>query len=258
MQDDLAAFPHPLQLEHLRALLPQMMRSRGRPLTIWSRQCWTPEESELFALWAEELGVRVQILSTHESEGAHDWAQHDPELSAPARFDLIFCRDAFAGSDRKRLAARLAQHLSPGGAIIIATPGPRRSLPPCLSWGSPPGWLELRRDNVRFPAPALLCVDPHELWPMPERPRLPTLPPSAAPSPDENAVQRAAALLAAGQREQAEQLLSERLRAEPADASAWHLYADALLARGDQLQAGLALERARTLEQSQNWAPGGD
>jgi tetratricopeptide (TPR) repeat protein len=114
-------------------------------------------------------------------------------------------------------------------------------LPECLTWGIPAGWLALRAHNVRIPSPLEALPGPAD-----PRPR-----PANGPDGDVNSpLERAARLLQTGRRDEAEHLLSDLLNQDPGDVVAWFLLGEALLRRGEQVQAQLAFRRASGLKAS--------
>ena len=276
-----AFFRHPLQFDHLRGLLPQLQSSRSRPLELWCAGCSTGEEAYSLALCAEELGVSVRILATdvnpraiqmaragHYREGprtsardaASEWTAPEAlkrlirfelaslmgENPAPeaVRFDVIFCRNVLIYFERESvptILARLAGHLTPGGAIVVSPADAVLPLPQCLTWSSPAGWLTLRAKKDRFPSPFEARPGPADPEPRPAH---------GADGDANSPLEEAARLLQTGQRDEAEQLLSDLLNQDPSDVVAWFLLGEALLRRGEQVQAQLAFRRASGLTAS--------
>ena len=272
-----AFFRHPAQFEHLRVWLPSLALARRKSLSLWCAGCSTGEEAYSLALCAEEVGVRVSILATdvnpialQAAREGHYVATHrlrlpgdaaewtappllrklvrferasitgpDPTLGA-GRFDLVFLRNVLIYFDRSTVAgllARLSSHILPGGALVVSPADAVLPLPDCLWRGTVPGWLELPKARH----------DASEAGPAPPQARtvqrLPA-PVGALPIQPESHIERAARLLGSGARDEAERVLANLLNQDPDDLVAWFLLGEALLQRGERVQARLAFHRA--------------
>lgn len=276
-----AFFRHPVHFEHLRGLLPQLGRARGRTLELWCAGCSTGEEAYSLALCADELGVSVRILATDVNpraiqtaregrykdsplattgSGPEEWVAPDrlkravrfeqasitSDTPAPeaARFDLIFCRNVLIYFDRASVSGileRLAQYLAAGGAIVVSPADAVLPLPSCLTWNTPAGWLKLCSENLRVPSPKVTRIEQREL---------PELAANDAEPPVSSAIEHAARLLQSGRRDEAERMLCGLLNQDPAAVAAWFLLGEALLRRGEHVQAQLAFRRASGLKAS--------
>lgn len=161
-------------------------------------------------------------------------------------FDVIFCRNVliyFTHADATALLARIAQHLTRSGVLVVAPVDMLVPLPPSVEGTLPLGWL-------RRAVPTRRSLPPRPMVPSRRPSRRPpslrtfkrSIHPSMPPPPPE--MESAARLLGSGEFHAAEDALRDLLDGSPDDARAWFLLGEALAARGEKSQAKQAFTRA--------------
>ncbi|AUX44257.1 uncharacterized protein SOCE26_057210 [Sorangium cellulosum] len=218
-----------------------------------------PQRSAVGAPLPAEWGERVpEALRRRVRFEVASLTDAQPALGA-GPFDVIFCRNVLIYFEREqvpRLLARLAVELVPGGHLILSPAESILPLPRGLVRGPAAGWLQLGGDDR--PAPPShreLGVESAQPPSAGERrgaaagaaQALGAAPGGAAPAPGAVAqapsAEAAARLLSAGRAAEAEMVLSGLLNADPQHLEGWFLLGEALLARGERVQARAAFLR---------------
>lgn len=255
-----AFFRHREQFDALRSWLACEGRIAG-PVRAWSAGCATGEEAYSIALTARGAGANVRVLATDVSASAieharagrypprrcrglpdadpeHGWTA-PPEVRAMVElrvgslvgrlprgpFDLIFCRNVLLYFDRAGATAMLdalSRRLSRNGRLVVAPAETVIPLPVTLEADDAVGWLRRPSETVAARRSS--------------RP-----PPTIPPVP---VLDRAARRLGTGDAAAAERELRAWIDEHPSDVRAWFLLGEALLQRGEPVQARVAFEQA--------------
>ena len=272
-------FRHAEQLAFFRQrALPDRYAKVARPVRVWCAACSTGEEAWSLAICADLAAVPCEITATdvdpvsiahaqraeyradraegipssHRGSRNASW-QPDAKLRQRVRFvsrslldgapprmggyDFVFCRNVliyFSFEEGVQIVKALQDAVAPDGALVLSPVEALLRVPGRCPPDLPLGWLcEIQDRAVSTPA---------------ARHAPPSPPRRSATTPE--VVVQAAQLLGTEMCDQAESLLMGHLDAQPQDAEAWFLLGEALLARGQRVQARIAFGKAAECAQS--------